>query len=186
MHDVKSVPKGTLRCTKLYVQNAIKSAELLSYVRFRRKMRFSHNETILARKGAPDGHFLAWIPRSGGRPNTSCGGFAVSHPFAQNVFSPMTSFTQCPGTSFTLPCVLRTRGSVKDVSGRNVKDVLGLDTQNAKGWGARPLRQKQPTIAPLDLPFQCCHIVTRKAAATDTMNPVIPTRMSDFPLQSFC
>src|SRR5579863_6223355 len=86
----------------------------------------------------------------------------------------------------TLPCVLRTRGSVKDVSGRNVKDVLGLDTQNAKGWGTRPLRQKQPTIAPLDLPFQCCHIVTRKAAATDTMNPVIPTRMSDFPLQSFC
>jgi hypothetical protein len=33
------------------------------------------------------------------------------------------------------PCVLRTRGSVKDVQGHGVKDVMGLNTKNAKERG---------------------------------------------------
>src|SRR5260370_22575742 len=36
-----------------------------------------------------------------------------SHPCAKNVFRLMTSFTHCPGTSFTLPRVRSTHGGGK-------------------------------------------------------------------------
>src|ERR1700694_5957760 len=36
-----------------------------------------------------------------------------SHPCAKNVFVLMTSFTRCPGTSFTLPRVRSTHGGGK-------------------------------------------------------------------------
>jgi hypothetical protein len=60
---------------------------------------------------------------------------AASHPLAKDVSSPMTYFTVCPGTSFTLPRERSERGNVKDVPGQTVKDVMRPNTQNAEKWG---------------------------------------------------
>jgi hypothetical protein len=49
----------------------------------------------------------------------------------------MTSFTVCPGTSFTLPRERSERGSVKHVPRRFVKDVMRPNTKDAKEWGTR-------------------------------------------------
>ena len=49
----------------------------------------------------------------------------------------MTSFTKRLGTSFTLPRSLRSRGSVKDVPRRFVKDVMRGNTKSRKERGTR-------------------------------------------------